>query len=74
MELNKYLTLSNDRKEIVQQLALKYCTDAETFRKIYEHCLSNTARRNIDFAIGELYREQISELPASDFLKVKEHL
>lgn len=74
MELNKYLTLSNDRKEIVQQLAFKYCTDAETFRKIYEHCLSNTARRNIDFAIGELYREQISELPASDFLKVKEHL
>lgn len=70
MELNKYLTLSNDRKEIVQQLAFKYCTDAETFRKIYEHCLSNTARRNIDFAIGELYREQISELPA----KVKEHL
>lgn len=70
MELNKYLTLSNDRKEIVQQLAFKYCTDAETFRKIYEHCLSNTARRNIDFAIGELYREQISELPA----KVKENL
>lgn len=70
MELNKYLTLSNDRKEIVQQLAFKYCTDAETFRKIYEHCLSNTARKNIDFAIEELYREQISELPA----KVKEHL
>ena len=70
MELNKYLTLSNDRKEIVQQLAFKYCTDAETFRKIYEHCLSNTARRNIDFAIGELYREQISELPA----EVKENL
>lgn len=74
MEINKYLTLSNDRKEIVQQLAFKYCTDAETFQKIYEHCLSNTARRNIDFAIGKLYREQISELPASDFLKVKEHL
>ena len=74
MELNKYLTLSNDRKEIVQQLAFKYCTDAETFRKIYEHCLSNTARRNIDFAIEKLYREQISELPASDFLKVKEYL
>ena len=70
MELNKYLTLSNDRKDIVQQLAFKYCNDAETFRKIYEHCLSNTARRNIDFAIGELYREQISELPA----EVKENL
>ena len=70
MELNKYLTLSNDRKEIIQQLAFKYCTDADTFRKIYEHCLSNTARKNIDFAIGELYREQISELPA----KVKENL
>lgn len=70
MELNKYLTLSNDRKEIIQQLAFKYCTDADTFRKIYEHCLSNTARKNIDYAIGELYREQISELPA----KVKEHL
>ena len=70
MELNKYLTLSNDRKEIVQQLAFKYCTDAETFRKIYEHCLSNTARKNIDYAIGELYREQISELPA----EVKENL
>lgn len=64
MDLNKYLSLSNDRKEIVQQLAFKYCTDAETFRKIYEHCLSNTARRNIDFAIEELYREQISDLPA----------
>lgn len=64
MELNKYLTLSNDRKEIVQQLAFKYCTDAETFRKIYKHCLSDTARKCIDFSITELHREQISDLPA----------
>ena len=32
------------------------------FRKIYEHCLSNTARKNIDFAIDELSREQHTEI------------
>ena len=58
--INQYLALTDDRKEIVQQLAFKYCTDAETFRKIYEHCLSDTAKRNIDFAIEELSREQNS--------------
>ena len=58
--INQYLALTDDRKEIVQQLAFKYCTDAETFRKIYEHCLSDTAKRNIDFAIEELAREQNS--------------
>lgn len=61
--LNQYLMLSNDRKNIIQQIAFKYCTDSETFRKIYLHCLSNTARGNIDFAISELYKEQFNKLP-----------
>ena len=59
--LDHYLMLTNDRKDIIQQLAFRFCTDAETFRKIYQHCLSDTARKNIDYAINELYREQTLE-------------
>lgn len=59
--LDHYLMLTNDRKDIIQQLAFRFCTDAETFRKIYQHCLSDTARKNIDYAINELYKEQTLE-------------
>lgn len=59
--LDQYLTLTSDRKDIIQQIAFRFCTDSETFRKIYLHCLSNTARRSINFAINELYEEQLNE-------------
>ena len=60
-ELDQYLTLTSDRKDIIQQIAYKYCTDSETFRKIYLHCLSVTARKNVNYAISELYKEQLNE-------------
>lgn len=60
-ELDQYLTLTSDRKDIIQQIAYKYCTDSETFRKIYLHCLSDTARKNVNYAISELYKEQLNE-------------
>ncbi len=60
-ELDQYLTLTSDRKDIIQQIVYKYCTDSETFWKIYLHCLSDTARKNVNYAISELYKEQIEE-------------
>ena len=59
--IDHYLQLTNDRKDIVQQIALKYCTDSETFRKLYQYCLSDTAKTYIDFAIEELFKEQKNE-------------